>query len=84
MHAAFKPKRIPTKDELHRFYEAIDFAKEDALFLFYASSGLRRNGVLRLKRENAYFALRKIDPEKNANETKHTWVSFYNREAEAQ
>jgi len=79
----FKPKKIPAKEELQRFYEAIDSVKEKALFLIFASSGLRRNEVLKLKFENVDFELRKIVPAKNESETKHSWVSFYNNEAEA-
>ncbi|UCG37253.1 MAG: tyrosine-type recombinase/integrase [Candidatus Bathyarchaeota archaeon] len=78
----FKPKVIPSKKDLQRFYKAVESAKEKALFLIYASSGLRRSEVLKLKRENVDFALRKIIPQNSENETKHTWVSFYNLEAE--
>ena len=78
----FKPKKIPTREDLQRFYETIESIKQKALFLVYASSGLRRNEVLRLRRENVDFALRKIVPETKESETKHTWVSFFSREAE--
>jgi len=78
----FKPKKIPTREELQSFYEAIGSLKQKAVFLVYASSGLRRNEVLRLKRENVDFALRMIIPQKEESETKHSWVSFYNTETE--
>jgi len=77
-----KPKKIPSREELQSFYEAIGSLKQKAVFLVLASSGLRRNEVLRLRLENVDFAHRIIIPEKRESETKHSWVSFYNTETE--
>ena len=38
----FKPKTVPTKATLQWFYSFLLTPKDKALFLFYASSGLRR------------------------------------------
>ena len=42
----FNPPHVPSKDELRKFYGALSNQKEKALFLTYASSGLRRMEVL--------------------------------------
>jgi len=57
--------------------------RDPALFLVFASSGLRHSEVLSLDRfENVNFEKRMLTPNKENNESKHTWVSFYNDEAE--
>jgi len=76
------PKSIPDKRELRRFYGAIDDAMERALFLMFASSGLRRQELLDLKMGGIDLKKRMLMP-KAEGDTKHTWVSFYNPEAEA-
>jgi integrase len=68
----FSPKKIPSQRDLQRFFEAISSVKQRALFLVFASSGLRTNEVLRLEREDVDFGLRKIVPAKHESETKHT------------
>jgi integrase len=75
-------RTLDEKTDLQRFYENISSVKQEALFLVFASSGLRRNENLRLTIGNVDFAQRMIIPEKNENQTKHSWVSFYNSEAE--
>jgi integrase len=42
----FKPKKIPSREELVRFYNSLETLKDKALFLVYATSGLRRKEVL--------------------------------------
>lgn len=78
----FKPKIISTKAELRKFYEAIDSLKEKALFLMYASSGLRRMEILGLKRMDIDFEKRMIKPKAHSGETKKVWISFFNKETE--
>jgi integrase len=79
----FKPIQVPTKKELQKFYYTLDSVRSRAVFLFYARSGLRSSEVLRLDRfKNIDFKKRMITPQKEGNLSKHTWVSFYNREAE--
>lgn len=39
----YAPKVIPTKQEVRKFYEALEKPIERTLFLFYATTGLRKN-----------------------------------------
>jgi len=78
----FKPKRIFQKEQLQRFYECLETPKEKALFLIYATSGLRYNEVISLEPENIDFKTRMITPNGHEGETKKSWLSFYNEEAE--
>ena len=76
----FKPKIIPSKEDLCRFYTAIDSVKEKALFLLYASSGLRRMEVLDSKKSDVDLEKRIIKPNAHSGETKKAWISFFNME----
>ena len=78
----FKPKVIPSKEDLKKFYEAIDSDIGKALFLFYATSGLRKNEVLNLSKDDLDFSKRMVTPNCHNGSTKHSYVSFYNEEAE--
>ncbi|MEM4203957.1 MAG: tyrosine-type recombinase/integrase [Candidatus Methanomethylicaceae archaeon] len=78
---AVMPKVIPSKEDLRRFCAAIDGAMERALFLMFASSGLRRSELLNIKMDEVDFGRRMLMP-RSEGETKHAWVSFYNQEAE--
>jgi len=79
----FKPIKVPTKKALAIFYQALKGPRDPALFLIFASSGLRHSEVLSIDRfENINFKKRMLTPNKENNESKHTWVSFYNSEAE--
>jgi integrase len=62
----YRPKIIPTKKELQHFFTVLasDFSK--ALFLFYASSGLKKGEVLGLNTENVDFQKRMIIPNYHA------------------
>ena len=79
---SFKPKIVPTREEIQRFFEVIDSELGQALFLFYTSSGLRKNEVLGLTKDNIDFAKRMIIPFGHSGVTKSSYVSFYNRETE--
>jgi len=79
----FKPKVVPSREDLRRFYYAIDLNIGKALFLFYATSGLRKNEVLSLTREDVDFSKRMVMPKCHNGATKHSYVSFYNEETEA-
>ncbi len=81
-HQVFKPKEILSKGQLHQFYECLETTKEKALFLLYATTGLRREEILSLKFEDIDFSKRMITPNNHEGETKKSWVSFYNYEAE--
>jgi integrase/recombinase XerD len=81
-HQVYKPKHIVSREDLKIFYEAIETPKEKALFLLYATSGLRRQEILSLKTEDVDFEKRMITPNNHLGETKKSWCSFYNEEAE--
>jgi integrase len=81
-HQMYKPKHIVSKEALRRFYEAIETPKEKALFLLYATSGLRRQEILSMRPEDIDFEKRMITPNNHLGETKKSWCSFYNEEAE--
>ena len=78
----FKPKTIPTKEELRRFYNAIDDDIGRALFLFYATTGLRKNEVLLLTHEDIESVKKMVTPRCHKGATKHSYLSFYNEEAD--
>jgi len=81
-HQVYKPKHILSKEDLERFYKAIESPKEKALFLLYATSGLRRQEILSLTADDIDFEKRMITPNNHLGETKKSWCSFYNEEAE--
>ena len=81
-HQVYKPKHIVSKEDLRRFYKAIETPKKKALFLLYATSGLRRQEILSLTPEDIDFGKRTITPNNHLGETKKSWCSFYNEEAE--
>jgi integrase/recombinase XerD len=80
---AFKPIKVPSKAELQSFFKALQSSRARALFLIYATSGLRKSEVLSLKTfRDIDFQNRMLTPLKDGNQSKHVWVSFYNEEAE--
>jgi len=81
-HQVFKPKQILCREQLKTFYENLETVKEKTLFMLYATTGLRREEILSLKPENIDFDKRMITPNNHEGETKKSWVSFYNEEAE--
>jgi len=81
-HIPYKPKIAPTKDELQRFFDALDSEFSETLFLFYASSGLRKGEVLGLSEGDIDFEKRMVVPNGHTGDNKRSYVSFYNREAE--
>jgi integrase len=81
-HQVFRPKQILSREQIKQFYHCLETAKEKALFMLYATTGLRREEILSLKPENIDFDKRMITPSNHNGETKKSWVSFYNEEAE--
>jgi len=73
---------IPTKEELQRFFDALDSELGEALFLFYATTGLRRSEVLGLTIDEVDLKKRMVVPNCHNGESKHSYISFYNRETE--
>jgi integrase len=82
----YNPIIVPNKEELQIFYTNLETAEDRALFLLYATSGLRRNEVLSLLISDVDINERMIIPRigrnKRTNRTKRMWVSFFNKEAE--
>ena len=73
--------KVPSREELRRFYDALPSWRDKALFLFYASSGRRRDEILDLGSDDVDFNQRMINPINKESQTKHTWFSFFNVEA---
>ncbi len=72
---------VPSKEELRRFYNALPDWRSKALFLFYATSGRRRNEILNLDLKDVDFEQKMLAPIDEESQTKHTWFSFFNGEA---
>jgi integrase len=56
------PKAIPSKQELRTFFDAIDGLRDRAIFLMFASSGLRRQELLGLRRGEITLEKRMLTP----------------------
>jgi len=78
----FEAKNVPSREDLRTFYEALESDRDKALFLLYASSGLRASELLNLEMVNIDFEQRMLKPSNAPNKTKHAWMTFYNDEAE--
>jgi integrase/recombinase XerD len=79
---ALAPVIIPSKEQLKKFFETLRTPIARALFLMYASSGLRKMELLSLKKEDVDWESRMIIPKNHNGETKKSWVAFFNQEAE--
>jgi len=77
-----KPIIVPSKHDLQIFYQNLKTARDRALFLTYATTGLRANELLSLEMRDIDLEKRMVKPRKAENESKHAWLSFYNEEAE--
>jgi integrase/recombinase XerD len=77
-----KPIVVPTKDQLKRFYRALRTSRARALFLMYASTGLRKMELLSLTRDDIDWEKRMVIPNDHDGGTKRSWVTFFNDEAE--
>jgi len=79
----YTPKTVPSKEDLKRFFDALETDRDRALFLLFASSGLRRSEVLSLSIEDLDPVNRMIVPKNHkSGTTKNAWVSFCNQETE--
>jgi integrase len=82
-HFPFQPSKfVHTKIQIREFYSHIESLREKALFLFFATSGLRKSEVLDLEVSNVNFTTRMITPKPHDGRTKFSYLSFYNRETE--
>jgi integrase len=80
--AALRPVVVPTKEELRRFYRALRTKRARALFLMYASTGLRKMELLSLRKDDIDWGKRMVIPNSHSGGTKRSWVTFFSREAE--
>ena len=78
---ALAPKAVPSKEQLKKFYRALKRPRDRALFLLYATTGLRRDEVLALTLENIDLEKRMILSPVESTRTKLRWVAFFNEEA---
>ncbi len=77
----FKPKTIPSKEELQETFNKLKTTKQKAMFLLLATSGLRSHELLSLEVEDIDLEKRMILPKQDNSETKRCWVTFFNEEA---
>jgi len=75
-----KQKRVPSKKELKRFYEALPNLEHKAVFLVYASSGLRAREITSLTRKDIDLENRRLYPSKHSSRTKKVGFGFFNEE----
>jgi len=81
----YTPRLVPSKEDLQRFYGALDNDRDRAIFLMYATSGLRKSELLGLNLDDIDLENRLIIP-KNAHKTgttKNTWATCFNEEAQS-
>ncbi len=74
-------QHLPTKEQLKKGFEALDTDKEKAIYLFFATTGLRRSEALNLSKDDVHFDLRCVKA-KHDTRTKRAGVTFYNEECE--
>jgi integrase len=77
MKEEVQPQKVKT------FIEAIDNLTVKTIALVLASSGLRKNEVLSLRRNDINKSIRSVIPCCHSGESKHSGISFYNAETEA-
>jgi len=77
----FHPKTVPSKDQVNRFYHALNDSIAETIFLVLASTGLRKNEVLSLKIGDIDLDQRTVIPRKGYEGSKNTWVTLLNEEA---
>ncbi len=77
-----KPKTIPSQKDILLFYNSLSSARDKALFLMLATSGLRVSEVISLSRSDIDFKNRMIIPRLHTGQTKQSYIAFYNGECE--
>lgn len=76
-----KIKHLPSDQELSMFAKQLKNQTQLAFFLMY-TSGLRIGEVMKLRVENLDFEINSIDAsEIHDGNTKHSWVSFFTKQA---
>jgi len=76
----FKEKHIPSKIELKQFYDALPNLRHKAVFLAYASSGLRAREIASLTKKDIDLENRRLFPSKHSSRTKKVGCGFFNEE----
>jgi integrase len=71
----------PPKEVVARAYAKLRRLDLKTAFLLFATSGLRRHELLELTPSNIDLDKRMIIPRGEDNQTKHTWITFFNVEA---
>jgi len=75
-----RPKMLDfDKDDLVKFYEAIEHEVIQMMFLGYCVTGLRRNDIMSLTKTELNRDLKMI-LKNSGSRTKHRWITFYNEE----
>ena len=78
----FQPKMLNfDKKDLQRFHNNIEHPIVRMMFLAYCVTGLRRNDIMFLMKNELYRDSRMI-VKNNGSLTKHRWITFYNEELE--
>ena len=82
-HIPFKPVQVPRGEQIHQFFAALNNDRQRAMFLMFASSGLRCSELLGLRKVDIDFDMCKIVPQPHATgRTKNSpHFTFYNEEA---
>ena len=75
-------RKLPSRDQIKRGFYGLEDDRQRALYMFYATSGLRKREVLGLNMySDVDFEIRCVMP-KHDTRTKRAGVSFYNEECE--
>jgi integrase len=74
-------RHLPSKEQLKKGFEALDSDKERAIYLFFATTRLRRSELWNLTRGDVDFEMRCVKA-KHDTRTKRAGVTFYNEECE--
>ena len=77
----YKMKKIPSKEELDRFYSKLRTIREKVMFKMFLTTGLRKSELLELKLGDIDFEKRMIRPSKSTR-TKTQGLTFYTQEVE--
>ena len=78
---ASKPIKLPTKKQLRLGFEAQTDDRARAIYLFTATTGLRKCEILSLLKEHVNFKLRCVIPN-HFTRKKRSGITFYNEETE--
>ena len=78
----FRPISIPSRNEIIEAYQRLDNLRDRALFLMFASTGLRSSKILSLQLKDIDLSKRMVSSSLDSSSTKRRWVSFWNKEAD--